>query len=74
MENSVRYMEMGIIIDNKPARIVSLLDEDAEETTIASKAIAILYQFDEDRRPEGMDQTYKLMHIDKGSLKLAPVH
>ncbi len=67
-------MEMSIIIDNKSARVVSLIDEDAEETTIPSEAVVILYQFDEDRRPEGTNQTYKMIRIDKGSLKLSPVH
>ena len=49
-------------------RIVSFLDEYAEETTNEAEACTLLLQKPEDRRPSGVPQAYKAIRIEKGSL------
>lgn len=59
-----------LILQDKEARIVALIDELGERTEETEEACSILYQFTDDRRPEGVEQTYHVMGVSKGSLIL----
>ena len=57
-----------IEVEGKLARIINLFDEDDQITDDPSLACKVLIQFDEDRRPDGVDQEYYCQEIPVGSL------